>query len=345
MAGLAAIVSTSLFLSAAATTQNAVPAGSHNAVQGIKVVGRWVINVRNPDGSLAATHEFHNALTPEGAATIAQVLARQRVFGDWVIRLWGESGNSPCSVGDSPAPCHIVKTTHPNAAGSNYFTTLAGPVHVDVNSSTFVVTLAGSATVQRSGVLDSAGTQVGTCGNNTTPPACPGVNDVTQDMDFTITALDQMIALDEGQIVDVTVNIEYEAGFISTSGKQAFADVLVGNRVAGGWRIVVAGRDGLYLLVVESTDPWAATHSATLTVESLQNELVLRGSGTADQDDNEVEVFDTRLATCGNNTTPAACPGMNAPQDFHELFANMFSAKALRAGQSIQASCTVRLPG
>jgi len=47
---------------------------SRGPQEGIKVHGHWTITVRNADGSVAAHHEFENALAPEGAATLTDAL-------------------------------------------------------------------------------------------------------------------------------------------------------------------------------------------------------------------------------------------------------------------------------
>jgi hypothetical protein len=43
--------------------------------EGIKVHGHWVIDVRNPDGSLVTHHEFENALRPS-SMVLPQILSR-----------------------------------------------------------------------------------------------------------------------------------------------------------------------------------------------------------------------------------------------------------------------------
>jgi hypothetical protein len=45
-------------------------ASSAQSTEGIKVHGRWTIDVRNPDGSLASHHEFDNALAIGGQNTL-----------------------------------------------------------------------------------------------------------------------------------------------------------------------------------------------------------------------------------------------------------------------------------
>lgn len=54
-------------VSVLAATDNAASAQS---TEGVKVHGRWTIDVRNPDGSLASHHEFDNALVIGGQNTV-----------------------------------------------------------------------------------------------------------------------------------------------------------------------------------------------------------------------------------------------------------------------------------
>jgi hypothetical protein len=42
--------------------------------QGIQVRGHWIIEVRDPDGTLADRREFENALTLSGAELLAEIL-------------------------------------------------------------------------------------------------------------------------------------------------------------------------------------------------------------------------------------------------------------------------------
>jgi hypothetical protein len=67
--------------------------------QGIKVHGRWTIDVRNPDGTLSSRHEFDNALTAGGAVYLARLLGRDGVPTRWVIQLGRYSMAGPCQGG------------------------------------------------------------------------------------------------------------------------------------------------------------------------------------------------------------------------------------------------------
>jgi hypothetical protein len=65
--------------------------------EGITVHGHWVIDVRNPDGSLAQHREFENSLINGGPQVLSQMLAGAVVPGNWAVLLGPSSGNGPCS--------------------------------------------------------------------------------------------------------------------------------------------------------------------------------------------------------------------------------------------------------
>ena len=55
--------------------------------EGISVHGDWVIEVRNPDGSIAERREFENALSGFGANFLAKLLDRTASTGAWAVEL------------------------------------------------------------------------------------------------------------------------------------------------------------------------------------------------------------------------------------------------------------------
>lgn len=63
--------------------------------QGITVSGRWVIEVRNPDGKVTAHTEFENAIQPAGMVYLAALLAGNNAPGQLSIMLNGGSSSSP----------------------------------------------------------------------------------------------------------------------------------------------------------------------------------------------------------------------------------------------------------
>jgi hypothetical protein len=74
--------------------------------EGIKVHGRWTIEVRNPDGTLASRHEFNNSLVVSGGAgsgALVGLLGRAfRGIRQWQIGLNGpaDQENGPCGARD-----------------------------------------------------------------------------------------------------------------------------------------------------------------------------------------------------------------------------------------------------
>jgi len=172
--------------------------------EGIKVHGHWTIEVQNPDGTLVTRREFENALTPEGGTTLALVLGLKNTFGEWAIRLKGDTNaNEPCAFQDLgsgqlvPIPCVVSQGN--------------GDLKLDVpgsgeNANKLVIT--GQATAQRSGNISTVQTDVGRCQMNS--PNCGGsgyrftaspVRDVTgQPTTLPVTA---------GRIIQVTVIISF----------------------------------------------------------------------------------------------------------------------------------------
>lgn len=72
---------------AAQTTAPAAPApkGTH---EGIKIHGHWTIEVRNPDGTLAARREFENSINAySGAQLVSAALTGGITMGGWQVAL------------------------------------------------------------------------------------------------------------------------------------------------------------------------------------------------------------------------------------------------------------------
>jgi hypothetical protein len=71
--------------------------------ENIKVHGHWVIEVRNPDGSLAARREFENALVGSGQLPLSDILSGYAVPAGWVVQIWDPTSNTTAIDG---GPCH-----------------------------------------------------------------------------------------------------------------------------------------------------------------------------------------------------------------------------------------------
>jgi len=89
--------------------QKSVPAAKpalKGLTTGITVHGHWIIDVRNPDGTLAAHRDFENAIVSPGVGLLSNLLEGNFVPGGWQIELGGTnatqtpaSAANPCGSG------------------------------------------------------------------------------------------------------------------------------------------------------------------------------------------------------------------------------------------------------
>ena len=173
--------------------------------EGIQVHGDWVIEVRDPDGSLAERREFKNALIRPNF--LAQVLARHYYVGTWgVILLNGDAPTpQPCLYNGDPSGC-LMEEASPGGIATwptAHFPTLT--VDTDTpgccDGSTFV--LQGNFDAQADGVISRVETIY--CH---TLPANPDPTTCNNSQSFTGTSITPVDVL-AGQQVLVTVRISF----------------------------------------------------------------------------------------------------------------------------------------
>jgi hypothetical protein len=155
--------------------------------EGIKVHGHWVIDVRNPDGTLVTHREFENAYS--GSNVLSAFLYRHFSPGYWIVGLNGVSKNY--SVTEPPYTSFVADS----------YNLIVFP---DQHDSGFY--LSGSFTPSTSDTIGAVNTSVEIC-PGTVPPftACQNGSDVP----FTGTTLSPGISFVGGQIVQVTVTINF----------------------------------------------------------------------------------------------------------------------------------------
>lgn len=96
----------------AATTFSPAPAkGTH---EGIQIHGHWVIEVRNPDGTLGQRREFENALVPQGTNVLAGVLSGSAVVASWQVLLLDAYEGVPTGGPCNGQPC-VIPVAFPTA--------------------------------------------------------------------------------------------------------------------------------------------------------------------------------------------------------------------------------------
>lgn len=214
----------------------AAPAGEEQATaspaktgnEGIKVHGHWVIDVRNPDGSLVQHREFENSLQNSGAGFLVGLMSGYMIPGDYMIVLSGTTGtNSPCiapnpgcgiarSLSTYPALQYCVNSFY--CTGStlsyayNFGTNFAGP---------YSTVLSGTIAANQTGVIGAVDTILALCSNlgttgdpsvieTSSPAACvSGVPQAPWFGPLTGTTLATPIPVASGQIVQVSVTISF----------------------------------------------------------------------------------------------------------------------------------------
>ena len=77
--------------------------------EGIVVHGHWVLEVRNPDGSVADRREFENALV-QGASLMTDLLLRRRSMGNWAIYLGTQDSYQQPDASDPTSPFLSTET-------------------------------------------------------------------------------------------------------------------------------------------------------------------------------------------------------------------------------------------
>lgn len=173
------------------------PSLAQGPQEGIKVHGHWVIDVRNPDGTLASHTEFENALKPGGAGLLATLLSREAsAVRGWTVVIG--PGNGAFGLENQfDGSARIFEA----ALGDHY-----GPANSTNRFGTLVVgrvlnavILKGTATAVANGEINRVATELGLGYANGN-----GLND-----DFSGTSLPTAVALSAGQIIQVSVELSF----------------------------------------------------------------------------------------------------------------------------------------
>ena len=201
--------------------------GNNATHQGVKMHGHWVIDVRNPDGTLTAHRDFENTLESSAQGFLIGLMSGYMIPGDYMLVIGASSGASACTA--TYQFCGIVHNlnTYPAlgycsvyyCTGSsltytyNFGTGFAGP---------FSLVLAGSITANQTGTIGTVYSLLSTCANigfsTTTNPSSLETNSPA----FCVTQtspepwygpLSQAnvtpVAVTSGQIIQVTVTFTF----------------------------------------------------------------------------------------------------------------------------------------
>jgi hypothetical protein len=175
--------------------------GSGAKPEGIKVHGHWIIDIRNPDGSLATHREFENSLQPTGGPALLSSLARLDVTGLWQVNLQGNvcTGNF----------CNLYESNEPVSGPSAFLTLTVGLGVAGPNNGMLV--LNGSFTAPQSGIISGVFTAFDFCTQGVLPANCTAQNGTrvvfTGVTTSAIPATFSAVSVTGGQFVQVTVLI------------------------------------------------------------------------------------------------------------------------------------------
>jgi hypothetical protein len=149
--------------------------GSENGAtshQGVKVHGHWVIDVRNPDGTLAQHRDFENSLVSGGQGFLVGLLSGYLTPGDWMIVLADGGGAAAC-IGASSNYCGIIHnaSTYPALGYCNFYYCTGSSLSYAYNLGTdlggpYSIVLTGSITANHTGVVGVVYSLISTCANN-----------------------------------------------------------------------------------------------------------------------------------------------------------------------------------
>jgi hypothetical protein len=154
--------------------------------EGIAVHGHWVIDVRNPDGSLAQHREFENSLVNGGPQVLSQMLAGAVVPGNWSVLLGPASGNGPCSnsytlngTSDTSENCEVVQSLTTAPAFSDCKENLCAASLTLTGPLTTTILLSGTITSNQTGSIGVVSTEVAYCISPTNGAANGGAFTIT----------------------------------------------------------------------------------------------------------------------------------------------------------------------
>jgi hypothetical protein len=177
------------------------PAFAQSAPQeGIKVHGDWTLTVRNADGTVAAVHEFKNALNVSFGADVllARLLGGQAVTGHWLIFL---HPSSPPGCNPVNQACAIVEGGSPSGADSRDLTRTIPTTGPDAGK----LVLRGSVRVPVGLSIVQVTTNVAVCN----APASAGACVASSSAPVTRRNLETPVPVAADQLVEVKVVISF----------------------------------------------------------------------------------------------------------------------------------------
>jgi hypothetical protein len=190
--------------------------------------GRWVIDIKNPDGTLVEHRDFENALEQDGQGLLIGLMSGYLIPGDYMIVMGAQSGNAPCTA--TYQFCGIARSlsTYPGLGYCSVYYCATGLTYTynlgtgGLNSGPFSMVLAGSITANQTGTIGTVYSLISTCANigysttanpstleTSSPASC--VTQTSPEPWYGPLSLASItpVAVTAGQIIQVTVTITF----------------------------------------------------------------------------------------------------------------------------------------
>jgi hypothetical protein len=187
------LVAALLVLALAASTAPSEVSGGPD--ESIGVSGHWVIEVRDPDGTLVTRREFHNALS--GASRLSEYLRGVFTPGPMRVEVSCQLATcvNPCPIGCSITEARAIGVATPSLFKNLTVTTLPTGYQMQ-----------GFAVASTDGAISTVKSFVGLCIPTVAPANCL-VSQVSNSL--TSTGLSPPVPVASGQQVLVTVTIGF----------------------------------------------------------------------------------------------------------------------------------------
>lgn len=207
-------VATTVFSGAGLAQERPSPAASR---EGITVHGHWVIQVDNPDGSVATRREFENALTSLGPGLLAGVLGHQNSVGFWRISIQnlsptGASDGGPCTFNGQPTSCSLwenVPNFNVDPASNSRNLSVTVPRNTVTNLPAGTVELSGSITASQNSGVGFVTTSFRYCLASVSPEACSTNQAGSSEAPLTSRKLPANIPVAAGQVIRIWVTLSF----------------------------------------------------------------------------------------------------------------------------------------
>jgi hypothetical protein len=201
------MVLASATMASAQTVPAVPPAGG--AQEGITVHGRWVVEVQNPDGTVASRTEFNNALA-SGNQILTNLLSRAGYANRWELLLTAVGSQvSPCQGGTGGRFanwCRIVES-----AASNVTNGTAESRDLVVTTAVTSLSLTGTITALSDGIVGRVATSLGACTMSTPFASCNSAGSAVlfSDASLGVPGKPAPVPVVAGQIIKLTVTFTF----------------------------------------------------------------------------------------------------------------------------------------